>query len=171
MAKAGRPSKLIPERIEKLLEAIRAGNYLNVAVVYAGISLSSFYQYMELADNPKNTKYVQFSEAVKKAEADAEARQVALVSKAAIDTWQAAAWMLERKHPNRWGQKVRTEVTGKDGGPVEIDVRAKLLGILANASSRIGEEEGAEQALPPGTPRPTVELAPLGKTESTPASR
>ena len=34
--------------------------------------------------------------------------------------WRAAAWRLERKFPGRWGQTTRTELTGKDGGPVAV---------------------------------------------------
>jgi len=32
--------------------------------------------------------------------------------------WQAAAWRLERKYPDKWGRR-RVEVTGPGGGPVQ----------------------------------------------------
>ena len=44
--------------------------------------------------------------------------------------WQASAWRLERKHQDRWGKRseVKAEVTGKDGGAIEIEsARSKLL--------------------------------------------
>jgi transposase len=43
--------------------------------------------------------------------------------------WQAAAWILERRHPDRWGRRERVELTGRDGGPVEsrVNVGAKAV--------------------------------------------
>ena len=34
----GRPSKMTDERVTKILEALRAGNYLETAARYAGVS-------------------------------------------------------------------------------------------------------------------------------------
>lgn len=33
--------------------------------------------------------------------------------------WTAAAWYLERKHPERWGRR-RLEITGPEGDPIEL---------------------------------------------------
>jgi len=35
-------------------------------------------------------------------------------------TWQAAAWWLERSHHERWGRREKQELTGTDGGPIQI---------------------------------------------------
>jgi hypothetical protein len=69
------------------------------------------------------TPFAEFADAIQKAQADAETRNVALIAKAAQDgTWTAAAWWLERKYPERWGRKERHEVTGKDGGALTVKV-------------------------------------------------
>jgi hypothetical protein len=46
---------------------------------------------------------------VDRAEAEAEARAVAIIAKAASDSWQAAAWLLERQHPERWARVSQRE--------------------------------------------------------------
>jgi len=43
--------------------------------------------------------------AVEKAQAGAEMTSIALINRASEMQWQAAAWRLERKHPDRWGRK------------------------------------------------------------------
>ncbi len=164
MARPGRPTKLVPERVERLLEAIRVGNYINTAVVYAGITEATFYRWLEIGEANKEGKYREFLESVKKAEADAEARQVALISKAANETWQAAAWLLERKHPARWGQRNKTEVTGKEGGPIQVDIdaKAKLFGIISDGAARIRDSEATQQALTVGSSGNTLRLDGVG---------
>jgi hypothetical protein len=42
-------------------------------------------------------------------------------------TWQASAWILERKQPKKWGRYDRTEITGADGGPIQINVSTEEL--------------------------------------------
>ena len=116
----GRPTKLDYKVQEKIIQAIKAGNYMETAAAYAGISKSTLYDWLKrgerekqrVAKNPryrirKSEKiYVDFSDAVEKALAEAEVRDVLLISKAAEEQWQAAAWRLERKFPDRWGRRV-----------------------------------------------------------------
>lgn len=44
--------------------------------------------------------------------------------------WQALAFMLERKWPNKWGKKEKVEAavqhTGKDGGPIQHESKIDL---------------------------------------------
>lgn len=42
-----------------------------------------------------------------------------VVEKTAEPAWKADAWMLERTRPGDFGPSSRTEITGKEGGPVE----------------------------------------------------
>ena len=116
----GRPTKLDYKVQEKIVQAIKAGNYIETAAAYAGISKSTLYDWLKrgerekqrVAKNPryrirKSEKiYVEFSDAVEKALAEAEVRDVLLIGKAAEEQWQAAAWRLERKFPDRWGRRV-----------------------------------------------------------------
>jgi hypothetical protein len=138
---AGRPTSLTTDAQERILEAIKAGNYNETAAKYAGIAVSTFYGWMErgrrerdriaaLGGEPdaKEVTFLDFMEAVEKAEAESEVRDVAIIARAAATgTWQAAAWRLERKHPRKYGRFDRSEVSGPEGGPVRIDVSTEDL--------------------------------------------
>jgi transposase-like protein len=123
--KMARKPKLTEELIERVVHAILGGNYNAVAARYAGICESTFYRWLQEGEEGNGIKR-EFSDAVKKAESDAEVRNVALIQTASRDTWQAAAWWLERKHNERWGRKERREVTGEAGGPVEVTISGLL---------------------------------------------
>ena len=43
-----------------------------------------------------------------------------IIHDASETTWQAAAWWLERRFPDRWGRKQRHEISGGDK-PIEIE--------------------------------------------------
>lgn len=126
---AGRPSKLTPQTHDKIIGAIKAGNYLETAARYAGVDQSTLHRWLNRGkDENAEPEYRQFYEAVESARAEAEARNVALIQQAAnAGTWQAAAWYLERTAHSRWGRKQSLEVSGNGGEPVQIEVDATAL--------------------------------------------
>ena len=133
----GRPTKLNIDTHNKIISAIRAGNYIETAAAYAGIDKSTLYDWLKrgerekqrVAQNPRykirksEEPYVEFSNAVEKALAEAEVRDVAIIAKAAEEQWQAAAWRLERKFPDRWGRKkLDIEHSGEIGIKIVDDI-------------------------------------------------
>jgi hypothetical protein len=140
----GRPSKLTEERQEKVLEALRAGNYLETAAAYAAISYQTL--------NEWRKRFPEFSEAVEKARADAEARMVAVIMKAAPVSWQAAAWWLERSFPSRYGRCTRIDADVNVTAKLTIDEQRTLLELLRKGAP-------SEAVLPAGA-RPALELMP-----------
>jgi hypothetical protein len=142
-----RPIKLTPEVQQKIVEAIKMGNYIETAAAYAGISKNTLYDWMKRGARekdriagtnrkPKATEapFVEFSDAVEKALAAAEIRDVMLIGKAAETQWQAAAWRLERKFPDRWGRKERLEVAA------EVDVSSYVNALNAAADEVWSDE-------------------------------
>jgi len=121
--KRGRPTKLDERTQEKIISAIKAGNYIETAAAYAGISKNTLYEWLKRGEREKQRVeksnkakikkseeiYVKFTDAVEKALAEAEMRDVLIIGKAAEKEWQAAAWRLERKFPDRWGRKLNVE--------------------------------------------------------------
>lgn len=96
----GRPSKLTPEVQEKIVNLIKVGNYAETAARAAGISKTTYYNWMA-DDRPQ---YVEFRDAVETAEAEAESHAVAVVRRAMPDQWTAAMTYLERRYPDRWSR-------------------------------------------------------------------
>jgi hypothetical protein len=98
------------ETVTTLVSMLRAGNYLEIAARAAGVPLD------ELLEHPD------LREEIETARAEGEARGVARVAAAAAENWQAAAWLLERQHPGRWGRpalrlddRPAAPVSGADG--------------------------------------------------------
>lgn len=118
----GRPTKLTNEVQEKILQAIRGGNYREVAARWAGIDPVTLTRWMRRGEQGRRGPYVQFCQAVLEAEQQAELRAVALIMKGAASDPNHAKWWLERKFHERWGRRERTEHTGADGGPVAVKV-------------------------------------------------
>ncbi len=121
-----RPSKLTAEVSEKIVRAIRAGNYPEVAAGHAGVHPATYYRWMERGalegSAPEDDPYRQFRSEVERAIADAEAAEVGLVIKAARDgDWRAAAWLLERRFGDRWGRRDRLEQLHAIKEPDEAD--------------------------------------------------
>ena len=144
MNKGGRPTKLNDEVQAKIVNSVRQGNYLETASAYAGINKSTLHDWLRRGErekqrvekDPRNRvrkaeqPFVTFSDLVEKALAEAEVNDVNVINEATRTDWKASAWRLERKFPERWGYKTenKTEITGKDGGAIEInDARAKLI--------------------------------------------
>jgi hypothetical protein len=102
----GRPSKLTPQVRDRLLHALRAGNYRNVACRYAGISEPTFHRW----ETDERPEFREFRGLVEQAEAEAEKAVVGnLVELSKRDYRAAIAW-LERRAPERW--RLDTPVSG-----------------------------------------------------------
>lgn len=118
-----RPTKLDDAVAGRVLQALRAGNYLDTAAAFAGVHRSTLHDWLKKgrAENAREP-YASFVDDVDEAMGDAEAMFVARIAKAAEDArnWTAAAWWLERRFPDRWGRRDRLEHTGAGGGPIEV---------------------------------------------------
>lgn len=149
----GRKTKYTPERVQKITQAIALGATQRLACLYAGVGHTAFHEWME--------RKPEFAEAVKEAEGRGAIGWLAKIEKAANDdTWQAAAWKLERRYPQEYGKQVQ-EVQGKDGAPLlpptqpfDFDAFARsFAGLVAaggNLSGPDGDPEPLDSAAPDG---------------------
>jgi len=149
-----RPTKLTQELIDRICLAIRAGNYAKIAAAMAGISEATYYSWLDQAKKPDaSLELLEFLESIERAEAEAEITAVARIKQASDNgTWQAASWLLERKHGERWGRndKIRQEISGVDGAPIQLTLEEAKKAVLAfleegNSNGLIDSGTGSEQ--------------------------
>ena len=118
--------KLTKEVKDCIVQNVKNGNYLSVAAQCAGIDRSTHNRWMNRgrveSDAGEDTEFSQYFKEIMQARAFAEADNVLVIRNASRDTWQAAAWWLERTFPDRWGRRDRMAVdhSGRDGGPIEV---------------------------------------------------
>lgn len=123
--RVGRPTKLTKKTQEKIIEFLRNGAYVETAALAAGVAKATFYNWLKEGNKEKEQKidgiYSRFLDAIDEASAKAEVADVLRITQAAQNgIWQASAWRLERKFPEKWGKSDKLEMTGKNGGPIDV---------------------------------------------------
>ena len=99
--------KLNPTVAAAICETVAAGNYIKTAVRAAGVNQKTFGNWQKAANERPDSVYAEFFDLLEQARAQAEASNVRVIKEAAAKTWQAAAWLLERQYPERWGRRDR----------------------------------------------------------------
>jgi len=166
---ASRTNKYEPERVEKIVQALKAGNTRRCASALVGINENTFTQWMKA--------HLDFREQVTQAEAEAEARNVAMVAKAAAEhdvtitkhkvvkdgkgnvtceitetitrkEWdaQAAEWWLERRKPQDYGR--RLAIAGDTDRPLNIRINWGDERMNKNMAERNGKGNGDDEEAP-----------------------
>ena len=96
-------SKMTPEVEEAVLRGVRLGLHADRAAMAAGVKPSTMR--MHKRANPE------FLTAIKEAEAVAERGFLSRIIQHSQRHWTAAAWMLERRFPDRWSKREHVEVS------------------------------------------------------------
>lgn len=117
--------KLNKKLIEKAFPLIAEGNFAEVVYMSLGISKSTYFRWLAQGEQDeienRQSIYRDFLDSKNEADSIAEMKNVENIKRAAIDgTWQASAWLLERKHKNRWSQKQDITLSGNPDAPLEI---------------------------------------------------
>jgi len=122
----GAPNKLSPERQNVIIECLKKGYSMQATAALAGIAKSTIYEWLRKARDG-NEEYAAFLEAMEYAAAEFEGEAVnAIVAAGKDGKWQAYAWMMERKHPERWGRRQVHTHEGHDGGPIEFSLNMNV---------------------------------------------
>jgi len=120
------------ELIAKAADLIKRVYYIETVADILHISKETIYDWMrkgEAADKADiNNIHRRFSDALKEARGEAKNELLAEVRKGEGAAWQAKAWILERCFPNEYSRfdRSKIELTGKDGGALEVNDISKL---------------------------------------------
>jgi hypothetical protein len=111
----GRPSKYTQEIVDRICYSLSLGNTRTTSVTCAGVSMPTFHTWMN--------EFPDFSDAIKRAEEQAVEHYVNVIHAASGQTWQAAAWYLERRRPADFSKQDKVDITtnGKDINGMSVE--------------------------------------------------
>jgi transposase len=130
-------TKFSPQLTERLVELVRAGNYVETAAKAAGIHKATYYSWMSRGEqaaealskgdavDDEEAAFADFFNQVSQAEAIAEADAVAAV-RAADKGWQAHMTYLERRFSSRWRQQSGTRYVDSEKPPSLEEILARV---------------------------------------------
>lgn len=107
--------KFLDESVwQRLNQAISVGAYIEDACIFAGISSRQFRRWRELAEQGIEP-YAERWEEINKSESQSIVRNLFNIQNASNNgTWQASAWLLERKYPEKYGRKETVNLVDKN---------------------------------------------------------
>jgi len=125
-------SKFTPETAKAIVDQVRLGNFRMTAAKAAGIDQKTLREWLHKADKCRDGHPLKdFARALKRAEAQAESRDIALIGAAGKEDWRALAWRRERMQPRKYGLRVRVEV--------ERELEAMLTKLQRHLSAEVYE--------------------------------
>lgn len=182
--KTGRPSKLTPRVQKTIFQAVEAGLPYKLAAAGAGVAESTLRAW--------RAEFPAFSASLKRAEARGALALVQTIRAASSKSWQAAAFLLERRHPEEFARPgVEVRVSPVEPKSRDPAVTAAMINAIFGITRRAGHATNpapvapsvaqepptvnGEHALPSGdadAPPSTVDrdaLAAMGAPEPAPA--
>jgi transposase len=153
MARARR-DKLTPDIQEKVVQSIGFGATYEVAATYAGIRRETIWRWMKRGESERSGRYRTFADAVKTADGKSAVQALVAIRTAAKGSWQANAWLLERRYPDQYGRgKIEVKTDGKvehhHTGSVGFDF-SKYTDQELDALEQLLAKQDAETAAPAG---------------------
>lgn len=158
--RTGRHPKLTQEVSDSIANSLRLGVYIETAAGLANVSEGAVHYWLRNGKKQKRGIYRNFLKAVKKALAQAEARDIdaidtfargfmttktttrtythkdgtivteTTVEERPIRSWHAAAWKAERRRPKRWGRRTAHRFEDSKGEDVTPPVASGAVMIL-----------------------------------------
>lgn len=146
---AGRPTDLTPEVVGQVETLMPSCLYVETFADLIGVSRVTIRTWLKRGskENKRINKakkptephadeaiYLEFLYAIKKAIAKAASDAVQAITAASSLQWQAAAWLLERRHTDKWGSlKVKAEIAALNQQHAELKALLNVLLAERNA--------------------------------------
>ncbi len=142
------PRLLTPAVKKTICKAIKAGAKLEIAARAAGIGARTLDEWLKhgrdelQADPDASGPCAAFVSKVMIASAKNEQELIGIIRKEAPKTWQAAAWLLERKFPERYAKVDRLRVSGDETNnkPVAVQSRQEAQQKLLEKLAAVAEK-------------------------------
>jgi hypothetical protein len=128
----GRTKKITnPRLVETFCKYIKLGCSIKGACGSVGISETAYRSYMHIAEKQleegiEDSLEIQFYNKVKQAEGDFETHNLELIQAKATDSWQAAAWLLERRRQQEYVIRQDSAWAVPDKITVKMDVTPEV---------------------------------------------
>src|ERR1044071_2677252 len=140
----GRPTKFTPELRERFLVNLANSLYVETACAMTNIHKTVFYDWMQIArsavermkKNPddetarptaKEKALIEFMADIEQVMEEKQSRLISVIEAAAArGFWQSAAWLLERRWPERYG-------TRRGEGEVNVNIQVGYQQIIVNS--------------------------------------
>ncbi|NIM50412.1 MAG: hypothetical protein GTO22_14375 [Gemmatimonadales bacterium] len=154
----GRPTILTREVLAELTRVLSSGCHIETACHFVGVSKPSMHRWVRAGQkleadieagvpiDPERREreqiYLEFRHALKESIAKAEIGSLATIRNAAKEKWQAAAWILERRFPDRWGRTIQQV----EHGEAQDKAEDELDRLLADPEARDALRRAANRA-------------------------
>lgn len=99
---------------DAVINCIKVGAFVETAAIAAGISKRTYYNWLRRSKDPNASEPLKaWGKEIRKAFSQSEVFCLTVISSAAkSNVWQAAAWLLERRIPERYARKEKLEHSG-----------------------------------------------------------
>ncbi len=126
----GRPCKLDDLTAERIVQAVKTGAPWYMAAAAGGVSKATLMAWKAKARNGEQP-FADFLDRLQRAEAEGAVAVLGIIQDAAHKgTWQAAAWILERRYPKQFALR-KPEPQGVTVSEAEAEQMARELAALA----------------------------------------
>ena len=121
MAKMGRPTKLTKKLTDRLCAILRGGAYRKDALAILGINNGTFCNWMAKGENEQDEVYMDFREAVHRAEAFARTEPSNCLSSAAITEPKRVETWLRMRWPGEYSEH-RIKTDDAERRPITVNI-------------------------------------------------
>lgn len=150
MSKVGRPTKFSDGVAQKVLDAIKGGNYLEPACRAAGVSYGTVRRWLRRGKRVGKGKFWQFWQDYLQAAANAELEVVRKWQEHLPESYQACRDLLARRYPQRWANREKRDLKVSGG----MEVKGRDESDIAAAIDKLAAEYTvweSGQGSPPGS--------------------
>ena len=138
-------TKLTEKAIVQICLRLVKGVSIEAAAEAAGVHRVTFYNWLKKAQEPDASDlHLKLASEVREAQAVAEETLVEVMRRAAFEgssgDWRAAAWLLARRHPDRWSEKREIQISQEQ----KSDGTKEVLSMLAQLRETDEEESDDE---------------------------